>query len=87
MPELLGSGKCLNNIGGSSDKYPINSYHPRDFAELKQYVIDMCVNDKFPHMQYDKLDFRDQGKVHDFMSNVCHDTINDWKKIRGLNVH
>ena len=55
-----------------------------NLEEAKKFVRLMCVNDEMPEMNYCKMSIEERRKMDMYMTTVCHDTVNDWKKLHNV---
>jgi hypothetical protein len=81
--EFIEEGKCLGDHGrfqGGLD----SQYKAKDFEDVKRYMEETLVKDESPHISWDHFTVEDQDKTTAWCKLICHDMVNDWKKLHDV---
>ncbi len=80
---ILGEGQCLGDkgtfVGGV-----FTQYQAKSFEDVQRYMEEVLVKDEAPHINWDKLVPEDREKATAWCRLICHDTVNDWKKLHNV---
>ncbi len=84
--EILGEGECIFDKGGSAiyDEYPEDCFKPTSVEDGMEFVKQKMIIDEMPTMDYKLLSDDERRKMGSFMTLVCHDTVNEWKKLHNV---
>lgn len=83
---ILNKGECMFDKGGSNKfgVYSPDSYRPTSVLDGIEYVKRKLIADEFPEMSYADLSIKERMAMDSFMTTVCHDTVNDWKRLHNV---
>lgn len=81
--EFLAEGQCLgdkgNFVGGV-----FTQYQAKNLEDVKRYMEETLIQDKTPHINWDNLIKEDREEATAWCKEICHDTVNDWKKLHNV---